>query len=57
MGFKNEMTNEELEQIAGGDLSDIPGLEAIGPYVAAGRVNENQFIGKFPGEGAQFVPI
>lgn len=36
MTDKNELKKEELEQIAGGYLEDIPGLEAIGPYAYAG---------------------
>ena len=62
MGFKNEMTNEELEQVAGGF---VPWLEEI--ISPVGKETPN-FIGKGspivpitgkpqPGEGAQFVPI
>lgn len=62
MGFKNEMTNKELEQAAGGF---VPWLEEI--ISPVGNETPN-FIGKacpivpitgepLPGEGAQFVPI
>lgn len=35
----SKMNEDELATIAGGHSVDIPGLEAIGPYVAAGSMS------------------